>query len=405
VAAGHEVAVAVAPQFAPEVARTGLRPIPAGLDWLATAPEQQFPDVIRARAEGRGLAFSIEVFTRRTPLAMAQDLLRLFQTWRPDIVVHECTEYGGPLAAARAGLPSVMLGNCYDTWDRYLAQSARSMAPLRMACGLSPVEGDDWLFGSGYLESSPPEYRSLPLPPRSALIRPEMWEDGGSTEEPGRLWRGRHGPFVYVTVGTVFNSVPGLLERLVGALRDEPLELLVTVGPSRQPDELGRQPANVHIERYVPHKTILSECDAVVCHAGWGTVMGALSLGLPLVCIPLGADQHFNASRCAAMGVGVIVDGADTAAVRNAVRQVLQEPSFRAASQRVRSGIDAMPSPASVVGWLEASTTAWLGTSAGASVGPGPEAARVHHDDGAASGRDPPAVAQRPQRSADGFPR
>jgi UDP:flavonoid glycosyltransferase YjiC (YdhE family) len=353
VAAGHEVAVAVAPQFAPEVARTGLRPVPAGLDWVATAPERQFPEVIQARAEGRGLAFSIEVFTRRTPVAMAQDLLSLFATWRPDIVVHECTEYGGPLAAARAGLPSVMLGNCYDTWERYLAPSARTMAPLRTACGLSGDEGDDWLFASGYIESSPPEYRHLRLPPRSVLIRPEMLEEGGFRDGPRRPGRRRHGPFVYVTAGTVFNSVPGVLERLVSALRDEPLELLVTVGPSRHPGDLGPQPANVHIERYVPHRTILSECDAVVCHAGWGTVMGALSRGLPLVCMPLGADQHFNASRCEAMGVGVIVDGADPAAIRNAVRRVLQEPSFRAASQRVRSGIDAMPSPASVVRWLE----------------------------------------------------
>ena len=66
---------------------------------------------------------------------------------------------------------------------------------------------------------------------------------------------------------------------------------------------LGPVPANVHVESFLPQQVAMA-CDAVVCHGGAGTTMAALTRGLPMVVVPLFADQMHNAARIAARAPG-----------------------------------------------------------------------------------------------------
>ena len=45
---------------------------------------------------------------------------------------------------------------------------------------------------------------------------------------------------------------PGLFQAILDGLRDEPVNLILTIGRDQDPDQFGRQPENVHIERYIP---------------------------------------------------------------------------------------------------------------------------------------------------------
>src|SRR5205823_2473797 len=69
----------------------------------------------------------------------------------------------------------------------------------------------------------------------------------------------------------------------------------------------GPQPAHVRVERYVPQSLLFPACDLVVTHGGYNTIMAALTHGLPLVLVPISADQPFQAQRCAEIGVGRVV--------------------------------------------------------------------------------------------------
>jgi UDP:flavonoid glycosyltransferase YjiC (YdhE family) len=73
--------------------------------------------------------------------------------------------------------------------------------------------------------------------------------------------------------------------------------------------------------------------------------MGALTLGRPLVLAPLSADQPVHARRCAALGVGRVVDAQalDPAEIRAATRAVLEDPSYREAAQRIQREMAALP--------------------------------------------------------------
>ncbi|MGI9147772.1 MAG: glycosyltransferase, partial [Chloroflexota bacterium] len=70
-------------------------------------------------------------------------------------------------------------------------------------------------------------------------------------------------PTVYVTFGTISNRRPGLFETVLDALQAQDVNLIVTVGPNRDPTELGPRPSNVHVERYVPQSLLFSRCDLV----------------------------------------------------------------------------------------------------------------------------------------------
>jgi MGT family glycosyltransferase len=155
-------------------------------------------------------------------------------------------------------------------------------------------------------------------------------------------------------MGTVFND-PAPLIAIVTGLSELDLRVLATVGPTADPAALGTQPVNVRVERYVPQTRVLQHCDVVVSHAGSGTVLSTLTLGLPQLCVPQGADQFLNADAVAAAGAGMSLmpAEADADAIRDAVVRLLDDASFRDAASRVSASIASMPSPDEVAPVLE----------------------------------------------------
>ena len=84
-----------------------------------------------------------------------------------------------------------------------------------------------------------------------------------------------------------------------------------------------------------PRQDVLGHADAMVCHGGSGSTLGGIAAGLPMVIVPLFADQPQNADRVAEVGAGVAVvpdrDAPDAAVspIREAIEKVLAEPSYR----------------------------------------------------------------------------
>ncbi len=154
---------------------------------------------------------------------------------------------------------------------------------------------------------------------------------------------------MYVTFGSVAASVglfPGLYRTTVDVLSDLDVHVLVTTGGQADPAELGPLPANVRAERWVAQEEALAHADAVVCHGGYGTMLGALAHGVPLVVMTLfGGDQRRNGRRIAEIGAGIALDedgrmmfeppGAEViAALPGAVRRVLDDPGYGRAARR-----------------------------------------------------------------------
>jgi MGT family glycosyltransferase len=187
------------------------------------------------------------------------------------------------------------------------------------------------------------------------FLRPTPFDQGGVEALPSWVASLPARPTVYATLGTVFNRRPDLFAAIIAALSGEPVNLILTVGRTMDPAQFGELPPNVHVERYIPQTLLFPRCAAVVTHGGFGTVLSALSSGLPLVIIPISADQPRNARRCTALGVGRALDPTEVTpeTVREAVRAVLNEPGYRLQAQRLREEMAALPGADHAVALLE----------------------------------------------------
>ena len=130
-------------------------------------------------------------------------------------------------------------------------------------------------------------------------------------------------------------------QRLVRAalegLADEPVRVLASTN-RREPSEPLEVPANARLVDWVSYARTMPLCDAVVCHAGHGTLARALASGAPVVACPHAGDMAENAARIRWAGAGVSLPRrfTNSRGVRLAVRRVLGEPSYRRRAEELR---------------------------------------------------------------------
>ncbi|AHH97716.1 glycosyltransferase [Kutzneria albida] len=340
-AAGHTVAFTGEPWFTGAVTEFPVHGIGVG----GSHKPQRTPLVaLDVAHEERVLT---ENFARRRAGLRAAGLLELCAQWRPDLLVIEEVDFGSVIAAERLGLPYARVEVTASGAFCRTELLVEPLNELRAVHGLPPDPELRMLHRNLVLAPFPPSFRhpAHPAPSTVHAVRPELAVDEGAAAPPWLVGLPDQ-PTVYFTLGTIFNLECGdLYERVLAGLAELPVNVIATVGSGFDPAELGPQPPNVRVERYVPQGLVLPRCDAVVSHGGSGSVIGALAHGLPMVLVPMGADQPHNADRCADLGVGVVLDAllASSAEVGAAVSAVLSEPGYRFAAERLRVEIDGLP--------------------------------------------------------------
>jgi UDP:flavonoid glycosyltransferase YjiC (YdhE family) len=355
--AGHAVAFATPASFVPTVEHSGFRAFPAG---MAELPAERFPEL--RGLSGRAATEFVRLRVRPAQAsAMVTDLLGIVDTWRPDLIVRERGEYGGCITAERLGLPYASVEiNAAQMGQDQRAMLSTGLAPVLAEFGLPPDPDLQIQERQLVLSPFPPSYRGNA--PKGAAsprlsIRPTPFDQSGDERLPTWIGSLPVQATVYLTLGTssLINARPSVMRAFIDGLANEPLNLIVTVGRNNAPADLGPAPSNVWIERYIPQTLLFPHCALVICHAGSGTVMAALVHGLPLVLVPIAADQPQNARRCDALGLATVldVDRLDPTITRAAVRNVLADPSYRQHAEAVRAEIEALPGPEQAVIYLE----------------------------------------------------
>jgi MGT family glycosyltransferase len=189
------------------------------------------------------------------------------------------------------------------------------------------------------------EYPRSDLAPSVRFVGPILAPPTSDFEEPswwGELEAGR--PVVHVTQGTLDNAdLARLLLVTTRALaRDDLLVVATTGGPDPAPLRPGL-PANVRLERFIPHDRLLPHVDVMVTNGGYGGVQQALANGVPLVVAGDSEDKPEVAARVHWSGTGVNLRTGrpSPAMVARAVRGVLDRPTYRARAQALQEQIAA----------------------------------------------------------------
>lgn len=344
-ARGHAVAYACQQAMLDTVRASGMTAFAGGGATLADPSERRPLMPVDRAAEENVLR---DGFAGQIARERSERLLSVASRWRPDVIVHDEVDFGAAVAAEYLGIvhAAVIVLAAGGLVRSDLV--GEPLTALRAEYGLDADPSLEMLHRYLTLAPVPESFRDPrdPLPATAHHVRPAVPSPGHRVVGAGRPAITSGGPTVYFGLGTVFPQESGdLFARVLAGLRELPIEVVATTGGVVTPAELGEQPANVHLDQFLPLGSVLPRCDAVVSHAGSGTLIGALAYGLPSVLLPLGADQPLNADRCTDLGLGRTLDASCSTSekIARTVRDVLRDPDHRAAATRIRNEIAALP--------------------------------------------------------------
>ena len=303
-AAGHDVVVVGGASLAAAIRDAGLVHVVAGPPDLPSV-FARVPD--RNGLTSRRLAAVTwkQAFAGILAPEMAAAVLDLAGSWRPDLVVHEDSEQGTSIAADALGLPYVALQATAWRGTRFRL-SEEPLNLLRSANGLPEDPGLERWHRFGLLTTRPPGLHDPvdPMPVGTRPIRPSAPDPAGGELPSWPSPDGRR-PRVVVTMGTILAGRDAAMAAILDGLEQLDLDIVAMVGHGLDPALLGPRRATTRVVHYVPVSGLLESASLLVFHAGSGTMLAALAAGVPMVMLPVAADQPENAERCVAAGAAV----------------------------------------------------------------------------------------------------
>jgi UDP:flavonoid glycosyltransferase YjiC (YdhE family) len=360
--AGHDVVVAAQRQFAANIRRAGLPFLPVDEpsrdEWMPLMGQFAELDIDTANR------VMISEFFAGLDLRAALPALRgVVESRRPDVIVRESWEFGSTLIAELYGIPLVRVGLGLALMEELSIElAAPTVDKARAELGLPSDPGGERLAAAPFLTTIPQELEdpAVAVPARTSRFR---FEVGAGAEELPDWWPGNEDPLVYLTFGSVAAGehlpyYPELYRLAIEALSQLPVRVLVTVGdPARDVEELGEVPSNTRVETWVAHDDVARRADVIVCHGGFGSTLGALAHGTPLVILPLfSSDQWANGEAVARAGTGITIEddlharnvldlpGAETiGGLAGAVSAVVDDPTYRREAGRIAAAMSALP--------------------------------------------------------------
>jgi EryCIII-like glycosyltransferase len=355
---GHEVLVAGPRLLAETVTRAGGYPF-----WPCEVPPEHLLGPTWGRVQTAATpeeADAIvvgEIFGALNVQAALPGMRAACEEWRPDVVMRDPSEYASAIAAESAGIPHVRAAIGLAATERAMTEIA---SPSIEAVCPGVTEA---ILGSPYLTTWPASLED-PAGTNPETVRRFRDPAADTPAAPlGDWWPGDDRPLVYLSFGSVTGGLPmapALYRAALEAAGQVPAQVLVTVGTELELEAVGAAPANVHLTRWVPQADALAEASLVVSHGGSGTTLGALAAGLPLVVVPLFADQPQNARRVAEVGAGVVVEplregpskampsSIDARALRDAILAGLGNDALAQRAQAIAAEMRALPA---VDGW------------------------------------------------------
>jgi UDP:flavonoid glycosyltransferase YjiC (YdhE family) len=294
-----------------------------------------------------------ELFGRLATAAMLAGMEDAWRDWVPDLVLRDPTEYASAVLAARTRTP--------------IAQVAISLAEAEAGsiAAAAPALQE-------HRQGLVSELRAQPYLTRfPASIDPSPFADTVRYHEPRETpvslpdwWRGSDAPLIYMTFGTVlgYMSIAAETYRMaLEAVKRTNARVLLTVGRRFDASTLGPVPPNVHVEPWIGQARVLNHADLVVCHGGSGTTLAALAAGVPLVMVPLFADQFENSRRIAETRAGRLVEtqirtggtrsinAAAALEITRSIEDVLGDVTYRDRARTIAAEMTATPTAEEVL--------------------------------------------------------
>lgn len=371
---GHECAVYTGKRQGPAVTGEGLTHFP-----FVSVDEERVEKILfspeRASSHPSGnfeFARIMREWMLDTVPGQVNDLEGIIAQWKPDVIVSDPCFWAGllvlqeklgiPVAVGSffpgamipgpdappfgLGLPSPktfrtrLLSAAVSFGQSIVAGGFRKRATeIRAAYGLAPLTVPVLTHAATaklYLLPCSPEfdYNRSDLPPCVRYVGPFTWNKPSNLTNPDWLDQlGHERPWVHATEGTVHISDPIVLRSTAQGLSGLPMEVILTTGGNRRPEDMNFGPlaSNIRIANWISHSDLLPKTDVMITTGGAGSVMAALKAAVPLILVPTEWDKPEIAQRLVETGAGIRISPGkcNPATVRAAVQRVLSDRSFK----------------------------------------------------------------------------
>jgi zeaxanthin glucosyltransferase len=149
-------------------------------------------------------------------------------------------------------------------------------------------------------------------------------------------------PIVYASMGTLQNGNAEVFRTIADAVsKHKGLQLVLAIGNVLHPEEIGPVPNNAIVVNNAPQLELLKKASVCITHAGFNTVLEALTQGVPQIAIPVTNDQPGVAARIADKKTGktTSLDGLDASNLSALVDEVFNNPIYRDNSRSIQKAI------------------------------------------------------------------
>jgi len=143
---------------------------------------------------------------------------------------------------------------------------------------------------------------------------------------------------IYATLGTIFNTWTDFFKNVIEAFKNSDYLVVMSTGNEGRLKQIGDIPENFIVRDFVPQAEVLKYTDLFIAHGGMGSVSDGMYLGVPMLLVPLGADQFFNAYRLQELGAAKVLKKKELTSenLKREAKLIFENKSVKAAVKRVQ---------------------------------------------------------------------
>ncbi|MBB5155088.1 macrolide family glycosyltransferase [Saccharopolyspora phatthalungensis] len=337
---GHRVTYATTEDFAAQVAEAGATsvrytsllpgPSAATQEW----PEEEIP--------------ALTMFLEET-VAVVPQLERAYAADRPDLIVYDIAAFPALVLAERWRVPRIQLSPTHVYFEGIEETFGADSSPEALAVR----SRYDEFFARQGVELT---FRDMGLPRRCIVTIPRTFQyfgervaDSFTFVGPMLTERAFQGdwqapdsrPVLVISLGSAYNNRVEFYRKCLRAFAGLHWHVVMAVGRSTDPAELGALPVNFEVRQWIPQLRVLSQASAFITHAGMGGTMEGLFHGVPLIAVPQATEQFMNAARIEELDLGTQVncETVTPAQLRAALEKVTTSDVIRARLREMRQEI------------------------------------------------------------------
>ena len=355
-ARGHEVRLASPEEARPVAEKAGLSLMP-----FARLSDEEIKEQWEGRRNLIGdelMSFAIgEMFGGRTTERAIPMLEESIVQWKPDLILRDSLEFASFVMAEKHGVPHARIAVHNNSVEGEIVEHVAAAIDRHFSVHGKPAQDGSGLWMEPIYSTFPAGFDGdCKHAPDNPPFRVNL-NSGNSGAEAD--WAPKtQKPLVYITFGTVVGEASFTFDEVFDMALDAAgqldAEVLLTTGPKVDAERFRSRPDNVEVQSFVPQAAVLRHASTIMHHGGSGTLSGAFEFGVPMVVVPLFADQPWNADRVEASGLGLSVRERSAETLRAALEDVLADATMAERCRMVAEEVAELPAIETALDRMEA---------------------------------------------------